>query len=187
MRPPLDCLAPIGEEQIIAGLKKEFPASFYTAVTRPPAVYRGNPFQVEVGIACAKPGENPDMGAEDPVRVMRFANRVPLLYMSGACAMTDAMASVKWKTYGMQQPRGGTPIGPVVLFLHIASVWVPFTSESKEAIAHYPEILKEMVFALQECGRRLSVHLNKRKRAAEAERKHSYMVKYIPHLAKGLE
>jgi len=187
MRPPLDCLAPIGEEQILAGLKKEFPASFYTAVTRPPTVYRGNPFLVEVGVACAKPGENPDMGAEDPVRVMRFANRVPLLYMSGACAMTDAMASVKWKTYGLQQPRGGSPIGPVVLFLHIASVWVPFTSESKEAIAHYPEILKEMTFALQECGRRLSVHLNKRKRAAEAERKHSYMVKYIPHLAKGLQ
>jgi len=174
MRPPLDCLAPIGEEQILAGLKKEFPASFYAAVTRPPTVYRGNPFLVEVGIACAKPGENPEMGAEDPVRVMRFANRVPLLYMSGACAMTDAMSSVKWKTYGLQQPRGGTPIGPVVLFLHIA-------------IAHYPEILKEMVFALQECGRRLSVHLNKRKRAAEAERKHSYMVKYIPHLAKGLQ
>jgi len=138
MRPPLDCLAPIGEEQILAGLKKEFPASFYTAVTRPPTVYRGNPFLVEVGIACAKPGENPEMGAEDPVRVMRFANRVPLLYMSGACAMTEAMAGVKWKTYGLQQPRGGAPIGPVVL-------------------------------------------------AAEAERKHSYMVKYIPHLAKGLQ
>ncbi len=187
MRPPLDCLAPIGEEQILAGLKKEFPASFYTAVTRSPEVYRGNPFLVEVGVACAKPGENPDMGAENPVRVMRFANRVPLLYMSGACAMTDAMASVKWKTYGLQQPRGSLPVGPIVLFLHIASVWVPFTSESKEAIAHYPEILKEMVFALQECGRRLSVHLNKRKRLAEAERKHSYMVKYIPHLAQGLQ
>lgn len=187
MRPPLDCLAPIGEDQILAGLKKEFPADFYTAVTRAPEVYRGNPFLVEAGVACAKPGENPDLGAEDPVRVMRCANRAPLLYMSGACAMTEAMQSVNWKAYGLPQSRGSLPVGPLVFFVHIASVWVPFTSESKEAIAHYPEILKELVFALQECGRRLSVHLNKRKRLAESERKHSYIVKYIPHLAIGLQ
>jgi DNA topoisomerase VI subunit B len=187
MRPPMDCLAPIGEEQILAGLKKEFPADFYTAVTRAPEVYRGNPFLVEVGVACSKPGENAEMGADDPVRVMRFANRVPLLYMGGACAMTEAMEGVNWKTYGLQQPRGGVPIGPVVFFLHIASVWVPFTSESKEAIAHYPEIIKEMTFALQEVGRRLSAYLGKRKRLAEAERKRSYIEKYIPHLAIGLK
>ncbi|MDY0144897.1 MAG: DNA topoisomerase VI subunit B [Kiritimatiellia bacterium] len=187
MRPPMDCLAPIGEEQILAGLKKEFPADFYTAVTRSPEVYRGNPFLVEVGVACAKPGENPELAADDSVRVMRFANRAPLLYMSGACAMTDAMQAVNWKTYGLTQPRGSLPIGPMVFFLHIASVWVPFTSESKEAIAHYPEILKEMTFALQEIGRRLVVYLGRRKRAAEANRKRNYMELYIPHLALGLQ
>ena len=186
MRPPTDCLAPIGEEQILAGLKKEVPADFYAAVTRAPEVYRGNPFLVEVGVACSKPGENAQMGADEPVRAMRFANRVPLLYMGGACAMTEAMESVNWKAYGLQQPRGGLPIGPVVFFLHIASVWVPFTSESKEAIAHYPEIIKEMTFALQEAGRRLSAYLGKRKRQAEADRKRSYIEKYIPHLAVGL-
>ena len=187
MRPPTDCLAPIGEEQIVAGLKKEYPADFYAAVTRAPEVYRGNPFLVEVGVACSKPGENTEMAADDPVRVMRFANRVPLLYMGGACAMTEAMESVNWKAYGLQQPKGGVPIGPVVFFLHIASVWVPFTSESKEAIAHYPEIIREMTFALQEAGRRLSAYLGKRKRQAEADRKRSYIEKYIPHLALGLK
>lgn len=187
MRPPMDCLAPIGEEQILAGLKKEFPADFYTAVTRSPEVYRGNPFLVEVGVAYAKPGENPEMGAEDPVRLMRCANRAPLLYMGGACAMTEAMEGVNWKAYGLQQPRGGLPVGPVVFFVHIASVWVPFTSESKEAIAHYPEILKELTFAMQEIGRQLSVYLSKRKRLAEADRKRSYIEKYIPHLARGLK
>lgn len=187
MRPPMDCLAPIGEEQILAGLKKEFPADFYTAVTRSPEVYRGNPFLVEAGVAYARPGSNPELGAEDPVRVMRCANRAPLLYMSGACAMTEAMESVNWKAYGLPQPRGSLPAGPMVFFLHIASVWVPFTSESKEAIAHYPEIIKEMVFALQEVGRRLSVYLSKRRRAAEADRKRSYIEMYIPHLALGLK
>ncbi len=186
MRPPTDCLSPIGEEAIITGLKKEIAADFYTAVSRSPAVYRGNPFQVEAGIAYARAGENEDLNADDPVRVMRFANRVPLLYMSGACAMTKAVSAVNWKSYGLSQPRGSLPIGPMVIIVHIASVWVPFTSESKEAVAHYPEIIKELSFALQECGRRLSVYLRKRNRLAEAQRKRDYMSLYIPHLALGI-
>ncbi|MFC1498472.1 DNA topoisomerase VI subunit B [Verrucomicrobiota bacterium] len=187
MRPPTDCLSPIGEDQIIAGLKKEIQADFYTAVTRAPTVYRGNPFQIEVGIAYARPGENEDLGAESPIRVMRFANRVPLLYMGGGCAMTKAIANVNWRSYGLSQSRGSLPIGPMVIMVHMASVWVPFTSESKEAIAHYPQIIKEAVFALQECGRKLSVYLKRRHKQAEMKRKHEYMTLYIPHLAHGLK
>ena len=187
MRPPTDCLAPIGENQILSGLKKEIRADFYTAVTRPPAVYRGNPFQVEIGLAYAKPGENEDLSAEEPVRLMRFANRVPLLYMGGACAISRASTGVNWKTYGLSQPRGSLPVGPMVVMVHIASVWVPFTSESKEAIAHYPEILREISYGIQECGRKLSVFLKRRQRQVEAERKREYMSLYIPHLALGLK
>jgi len=71
--------------------------------------------------------------------------------------------------------------------VHIASVWVPFTSESKEAIAHYPEIVREITFALQECGRRLSVHMSRRRRQIELEKKHSFISLYLPHLALGLK
>jgi len=138
-------------------------------------------------VAYAKPGENAELGADEPVRLMRCANRAPLLYMGGACAMTEAMEGVNWKAYGLQQPKGGLPVGPAVFFVHIASVWVPFTSESKEAIAHYPEILKELTFAMQEVGRQLSVYLSRRRRQAEADRKRSYIEKYIPHLALGLQ
>lgn len=187
MRPPTDCLSPIGEEQIIAGLQKEIHADFYTAVTRGPTVYRGNPFQVEVGLAYAKPGDNEDLAGDDPIRVMRFANRVPLLYMGGGCAITKAVGAVNWRSYGLSQPKGSLPLGPMVIMAHMASVWVPFTSESKEAVAHYQEIIRELTFALQECGRRLSIYLNKKKRAAEAERKRGYIEKYIPHLALGLK
>ena len=187
MRPPTDCLSPIGEEQILVGLRKEIDADFYTAVTRNPTVYRGNPFQIEVGLAYAKPGENEDLHSDSPIRVLRFANRVPLLYMAGGCAMTKAVTGVKWKSYGLPHPRGSLPIGPMMIMVHMASVWVPFTSESKEAIAHYPEIVKELTFALQECGRRLSIYLNKKKRLAEAERKRDYITMYIPHLALGLK
>jgi len=187
MRPPTDCLAPIGEEQIIAGLKKEIAADFYIAKTRTPAVYRGNPFQIEAGIAYAKPGANEDLGAEDPIRLMRFANRVPLLHMAGACAMTKTTTGVNWRTYGLTQPRGSLPFGPMVVMIHIASVWVPFTSESKDAIAHYPEIMREITFALQDCGRQLSQYLSRKRRADEAARKRSFIELYIPHLALGLK
>jgi DNA topoisomerase-6 subunit B len=187
MRPQTDCLSPIGEDQILAGLKKEIDGEFYTAVTRPPAVYRGNPFQIEAGVAYAAEGRQEGFGADSPVRVLRCANRVPLLYMGGGCAMTKAVTGMNWKTYGLQQPRGSLPIGPLLVMVHIASVWVPFTSESKEAIAHYPEIIREITFCLQECGRRLSVYLHKRKRLAESERKRDYMAMYIPHLALGLK
>jgi DNA topoisomerase-6 subunit B len=187
MRPPTDCLVPIGEAQLIAGLKKEVAADFYTAVTRPPCVYRGNPFQIEAALAYAGKSENPDMSAEEPVTVMRFANRVPLLHMAGACAITKAIAGVNWKNYGVSQPRGSLPIGPMVIAVHIASVWVPFTSESKEAIAHYPEIISEIMLAVQDCGRQVSVFLSRKRRREEADRKRNYMELYVPHLALGLK
>ncbi len=190
MRPPTDCLSPIGEEQIVAGLQKEIKADFYTAVTRDPEVYRGNPFQIEVGLAYARPEETKaaeDVGQEEPIRLLRFAKRVPLLYQPGACAITKAVIGVNWKAYGLNQPKGALPLGPLVLMVHMASVWVPFTSESKDAVASYEEILAEMTLALQECGRRLSVFLNKRRRDLEAARKRSYIELYIPHLALGLK
>lgn len=186
MRPPTDCLSPIGEQQIVAGLRKEIQADFYTAVTRNPEVYRGNPFQVEAGLAYARPSAEDALGADDPVRLLRFANKVPLLYMAGACAVSKAAAAMNWKNYGLTQPRGSLPLGPALILVHIASVWVPFTSESKEAIAHYPEIIREITFALQECGRRLSVFLSRRRREAEQERKRNYIEMYLPHLALGL-
>nr|MCR5165404.1 ATP-binding protein [Thermoguttaceae bacterium] len=49
--PSTDCISPIGEELLLKGLHQVVPGEFYTAATRPPAVYRGNPFQVEVALA----------------------------------------------------------------------------------------------------------------------------------------
>jgi DNA topoisomerase-6 subunit B len=178
MNPPTDCLSPIGEALILAGLKKQIEADFYTAVTRPPAVYRGNPFQIEAGLAYG--GSLP---ADGLARLLRYANRVPLLYQQAACAATRSVLTTSWRNYALQQSAGALPSGPLLILVHMASVWVPFTSESKEAIAHYPEIIKEIRLALQECGRRLSVFLRRRRKAAESERKKAYVQKYIPHIA----
>ncbi len=184
MAPPSDCVAPIGETLLLKGLKKELEADFYTAATRSPAVYRGNPFQVEVGMAYGSGGAAD--AEQSSIKLLRYANRVPLMYQQGACAVTRAVSEASWRNYGLSQPKGGLPTGPMVLIVHIASVWVPFTSESKEAIAHYPEIIKEIKLALQECGRRLGTHLRKRRRAEEHERKKGYIKQYIPHIASGL-
>ncbi|NLV30218.1 MAG: DNA topoisomerase VI subunit B [Acidobacteria bacterium] len=177
MSPATNCLSPIGEEQILAGLRKEIDADFFTAITRAPAVYRGNPFQIEVGLAYG--GRLP---GDELVDLLRFANRVPLQYQQSACAITKAVLGIDWRSYGLPQSKGALPTGPVALFVHMASVWVPFTSESKESVAPYPEILRELRLALQECGRKLATHIRAHRRAAEEEKKKSYIEKYIPHI-----
>ena len=208
MSPPTNCIAPIGEDVLLAGLRKEVKADFYTATTRPPAVYRGNPFLVEAALAYGREGDTMEVtddnriigrkkaagietellgNADEAIRLVRFANRVPLQYQQGACAVTKGVISVAWKNYLLSQPRGALPIGPLVLVVHIASVWVPFTSESKEAIASYPEILKEIKLAVQDCGRKLATHIRKGRRIATEYKKRDYIQKYLPHIGLGLQ
>jgi DNA topoisomerase-6 subunit B len=175
MNPPLNCLSPIGEEQILKSLKARLEAQFYAAVSRSPAVYRGNPFLVEAGIAWGVK----DMDPEGLVKVYRYANKVPLFYQPGSCAITQAVMETDWKNYSLSQSRGALPAGPAVVFVHMASVWVPFTSESKEAVAPYPEIVKEIKLALQECGRQLGAHLRHAAHVAHEARRRSIFEKYI--------
>ena len=179
--PPTDCLSPIGSELVLAGLRQGFDCEFSTAVTRPPAVYRGNPFQIEVGLAYG--GRLP---SEELAQLLRYANRVPLLYQASACAIHKSVLGMNWRSYGLHQSKGALPTGPLVILVHMASVWVPFTSESKEAVAHYPEIVKEIKLALQEAGRQLARHIRRRVREREALKKQSYIQKYIPHIGDAL-
>ena len=195
MAPPSNCISPIGEKAILHGLYKQIKGDFYTAVTRPPAVYRGNPFVIETGLAY---GKGPEQAADKPehpklplaegeqrnddnelARVIRYANRVPLLYQQSACATFKAALDTTWRNYGVPQSRGALPAGPMVIFVHMASVWVPFTSESKEAIADYDEIRKEIKLALQECGRRLGVFLRRREHAKSEFRRRNIFELYI--------
>jgi DNA topoisomerase-6 subunit B len=195
MAPPSNCLSPIGEKAILHGLYKQIKGDFYTAVTRPPAVYRGNPFVIEAGLAYGKGLEQTADKSEEPktplaegeqhdddnelARVIRYANRVPLLYQQSACATFKAVLDTTWRNYGISQSRGALPAGPMVIFVHMASVWVPFTSESKEAIADYDEIRKEIRLALQECGRRLGVFVRRRDNAKSEFRRRNIFELYI--------
>ena len=182
MAPPTDCLSPITSELLKNGLGKEIDAEFYASVTRQASVYRGNPFIIEAAIAYGG-----SLDSESQVEIVRFANKVPLQYQQSACAITKSIASTNWKQYSLKQSGRNLPNGPILIAVHIASVWVPFTSESKEAVAHYPEIIKEIKLAVQECGRQLGKYLRKQHKSKEEEKKRSYLEKYIPVIGEALK
>lgn len=181
MAPPTDCLSPIGENLIYKGLEKEFNVDFIATTSRTPSVYSGNPFLVEVGLAYGG-----DLQKEDRVDIMRFANRVPLLYQQGGCVTTHAIESIKWKQYGLNQPGGGLPTGPVAILIHVASTNVPFTSESKDAIAEIPEIKAEIELAVKEVGRKLNMYMNRQENLKKRREKEIIITKVLPKMAKKL-
>jgi DNA topoisomerase VI subunit B len=249
--PATDCISPIGEPLILKGLHQQVPGEFFSAATRPPAVYRGNPFLIEVGLAYGAaaptqkvtldaltemlsesdarsirqfllsnfdgigasgaekiltearlgprqtPGKlkkeeitqlydamkNVNLSEGQTMQVLRYANRVPLQFQPAACAITQAVISNNWRSYGLSQSRGQLPVGPVTVMVHMASVWVPFTSESKEAIAAYPEIMRELRLGLQAVGRKLAIYLNRRKRVEQEGERREIFLRYLGEVA----
>src|SRR5262245_41162688 len=249
--PATDCISPIGEALILKGLHHQVPGEFYSAATRPPSVYRGNPFLIEVGLAYggSSPAQKVSLdtltellsesdarslrqfllttfdgigssGAEkilseagigprqsvtklkkdeiaqlhaamknvnlsegQTMQVLRYANRVPLQFQPAACAITQSVISNNWRPYGLTQSRGQLATGPVTVMVHMASVWVPFTSESKEAIASYPEIMKELRLALQAAGRKLAIYLNRRNRVKQEGERREVFLRYLGEVA----
>ncbi len=252
--PATDCLVPIGEQLILKGLHQVVPGEFYCAATRPPAVYRGNPFLIEVGLAYggisqaqkvslealtellgesdartlrqflmntfdgigseasdkilteAKMGtrqspaklkkdeiaqlhaamRNVNLSEGQSMQVLRYANRVPLQFQPAACAITQSVIGNNWRSYGLSQSRGNLPQGPVTVMVHMASVWVPFTSESKEAIAGYPEIQKELRLGLQAVGRKLGMYLNRKVKVKQEGERRSIFLRYLGEVAEAV-
>ncbi len=249
--PSTDCVVPVGEELLLKGLHQVVPAEFYAAATRPPAVYRGNPFVIEVGLAYGgeptahkvsrevleellsqsdsrtlrqfiattfdglgfdtadrilkqanlktriSPGKlkkhqierlheamrNVNLTSGQSMNVLRYANRVPLQFQAGACAITQTILQTNWRPYGLSQTRGSLPSGPTTVMVHMASVWVPFTSESKEAIAAYPEIQKELRLGLQAVGRKLGMYLKRRQRVKQEGQRRAVFLRYLGEVA----
>ena len=201
-RPPLDCLSPIGSAELEKSLRKEYPNAEFTAtITREPSVYRGFPFLIEVGIVYGfqedkaegaktnkkqRAEEEEDSEKSETIELIRFANRVPLMYQQSACSLTESVKQVDWKRYDLDQKSGNLPSGPMKLVVHICSVWVPFVSESKEAVASYPEIIKEAKLAIQDVARKLSSYLSGKRRAGEQKRRLQIFDRYAPEVAYAL-
>ena len=179
LNPPTNCLSPIEEMLIKKGLSKTIDSRFISTLTRAPAVTQGNPYQVEVGLIF---GGN--MPADKPVEVLRFANRVPLMYQQGGCLLTKAIESVDWRQYGLDQPGAkGVPKGPAAILVHLASTNVQFTSEAKEALADNGEVIEEARKAMLEMGRGLRKHLEKKKKMAKTKEKFELINDILPAIA----
>jgi DNA topoisomerase-6 subunit B len=176
--PPTDCLSPITESLIYKGLEKEYSVDFIATISRPASVHSGHPFLVEAGIAYGG-----SLGKEDRVIILRFANRVPLLYQQGGCAITHAIENIRWKNYSLNQPGGGIPAGPAVFMVHVASTHIPFTSESKDAVADVPEIMAEVELALKDVGRKLKTFLSKQQHLSMRREKEEIIKKILPRIA----
>ncbi|MBR2254939.1 MAG: DNA topoisomerase VI subunit B [Candidatus Methanomethylophilaceae archaeon] len=183
MAPPTDCLSPIGDHLIKKGLMHVLdglrPEYYATPVTRSPKAVNGNPFVVEAGIVYGG-----DIPSDGQVQILRFANRVPLLYQQGACAITKAISEMDWRRYGLEQRGGkGIPYGPAIILVHVASTKVPFTSEGKEAVAGFPELQSEIGLALRLCARNLKSHLNKMERKKKTHAKFEIVQEILPDMA----
>ena len=179
LNPPTNCLSPIEEMLIKKGLSKTIDSRFVTTMTRSPTVSQGNPYQVEVGLIFGD-----GMAADKPVEVLRFANRVPLMYQQGGCLLTKAIEAVDWRQYGLDQAGGrGVPKGPAAILVHLASTNVQFTSEAKEALADNSEVLDEVRKAMLEMGRGLRKHLEKKKKMAKTQEKFELVNDIIPAIA----
>ena len=180
--PPTDCLSPIGKNLIKRGLRKEtmqLSPEFISTDMRSPSVFSGIPFLVETGIVY---GGN--LPRDSKVEILRFANKVPLLYQEGNCVITEAIKNIDWRRYGLEQKGGrGVPYGPAIILVHVASVNVPFLSESKEAIAHIEEIEHEIRLSLQQCARKMRIHLSKKAKKAKAKDKFLLITKILPAIA----
>lgn len=183
MAPSTDCLSPIGETLIKRSLKhetQEISPEFIITASRPSSVYSGNPFQVEVGLVY---GGN--LPKENTVKILRFANRVPLLYQQGGCVITSAISAIDWRRYGLTQPSGkGIPTGPAIFLAHVSSTQIPFTSESKEAISDVEEIENEVKLAFRECARKVQHHIHKKVKRKKTREKFDLISKILPEIAK---
>src|SRR5437763_6317211 len=127
--------------------------------------------------------KNVNLSEGQTMQVLGYANRVPLQFQPAACAITQSVLGNNWRAYGLSQSRGQLPVGPLPIMIHMASVWVPFTSESKEAIAGYPEIQKELRLGLQAVGRKLGMYLNARKKVKQEGERRSIFLRYLGEVA----
>ncbi|MEM5831817.1 MAG: DNA topoisomerase VI subunit B [Candidatus Aenigmatarchaeota archaeon] len=187
--PPTDCLSQLDNKYLIDALKKLYPAEYYVAITRKPKVYRGFPFQIQVAIAYGLKDsskiEEEDVSDSQSI-ILRFANHTPLLYNARDCAITKVLMSINWNHYGISVGKSNLPAENVLILVDFISVWIPYKSEGKQAIAEYPEIIKELELAIQEALRKVSIHISKKKRAELVKMKRNVFERYLPEVAKSI-
>ncbi|MGQ9759160.1 MAG: DNA topoisomerase VI subunit B [Candidatus Methanomethylicaceae archaeon] len=191
MRPPLDVLSPIGEEALKQSLRRLYPdAEFIESTSREPWSYRGIPFQVEVAVAYGGPSVINDCDTVRPgvfkAKVIRLANKCPLIYDSKDCLLYKTMKEINWRNYKLYQEEGTLPLAPMVLVVSLISTKVPYTVPGKFAVAYHDEIREQLRLALQSLGRMLLSYISHRQRQEHERHRQSIFQIYANEIAKDL-
>ncbi|VVB51294.1 Type 2 DNA topoisomerase 6 subunit B [uncultured archaeon] len=183
MAPPTEGLSPLGEEIIRKSILNVLEPEFEAVVTRKPTVHSGGiPFQVEVAIAYGGKAGRILGDGQTKSEVMRFANRAPLLFDAGGCALTEAVQSIDWKRYDIKDFENS----PVTLVVNLVSTHVPYTSAGKQSVASDEEVVKEIRFALMDVGRKFQLYHSHMRHEIEKEAKLNTLLKYSTELAPAL-
>jgi DNA topoisomerase-6 subunit B len=186
MAPPTAGLRPIGAADIENGLRQILRPEFVYAVTRQPKVYRGGlPFIVEAGVAHggnagkSVEGKGEEVDVEAGMDIIRFANRAPLIFDQGGCAITSAARSIDWRRYGVD-----ISTAPLTLFVNVVSAYVPYTSAGKQSIAEEPEVFNEIRSVIMDAARELKHFLYRRIRIKEQQERVGVFEQYLPVIAR---
>lgn len=174
-------IIPIGMAQIELTLKNILSPEFMHVIERKPKVFKGGfPFIVEAAIAYGgNSGRKTDEGYSGSI--LRFANRVPLLFDSGNCAITEAVKGVQWKRYGIDMEAQ-----PVSVFVNISSVHIPYSGVGKESVAQEDEIIEEIKLAVMDAARGLQHFIHGKQKMSMYATKYKMIMRYTGQLAKDI-
>lgn len=172
----------VGEESLSKSILRIGEVDFFSVVTRKPKICDYKPVVIEVALARFL-----NRGKEDgSVQLLRFANRVPLQFDKGACAITKAIESVNWRAYGLSQSKNSLPQGPYIFAVSVVSPFIKFKNASKETIDASDELVDEIRLAVMRAGQKLSRHIKREAKAADLERKTAHIEKFGPVLVETL-
>lgn len=182
MAPSTKSVLTVGEEALSKSINRLGQVDFFSVMTRKPTICDFKPVVVEVALArFIDRGDN-----EQPVQLLRFANRVPLQFDKSGCAITWAIESVNWKAYGLAQPKGSLPLGSYVFAVSVVSPFIKFKNASKETIDASEELVEEIRRALMQAGQKLSRHIKHEMKEADLERKLAHIEQFGPILVEKL-
>lgn len=183
MSPSTKSVLTVGEPALSKSIQRLGQVDFFSVVTRKPTICDFKPVVVEVALARFI---NRNLESDTPVQLLRFANRVPLQFDKSGCAITGAIESVNWKSYGLQQPKDSLPLGPFVFAVSVTSPFIKFKNASKETIDASDELVEEIRRAAMQAGQKLSRHIRKEFKEADLERKLAHIELFGPILVEKL-
>jgi DNA topoisomerase-6 subunit B len=184
MAPATTSVLSVGEDALALSVRRLGDIDFFAVLTRKPTICDFKPVQIEVAIARLKQRSGAEM--EEPVQVLRFANRVPLQFDKAACAIVKAITSVNWRSYGLKQPKNALPLGPYIIAVSVVSPFIKFKNASKETIDASDELVEELRRALMQTGQRLSRYLAREHKAGELEQRVQHIEQFGPILIEAL-